>query len=186
MKRKYFTGTNTFTLLCIFALCMTFSDLAFGSVDGEVGAQSTGSANISVIIPALIKISNISNLNLGTFGGAGALQSDDQVCIYSNSSSGNYHVTASGSGTANAFALENGAGKQIAYALKWNDQPSTVGSVTLSSGVASGTQTGANSTSLNCDGSNNANFQVIIAEETLQTESSGVYNGLVTFVVEPD
>jgi len=160
--------------------------LAYSATDGTVGATSTGSTTISITIPTLVRITDVQNLNLGTFTGSGDLVADDSVCIYTNLAAATYKVTAVGNGLASAFTLKNAANDIIPYSVFWNDQPNASGGVELSTGVASGTQDGANTNSQTCVGpGNNANFRVRVLEASLLASPPEVYTGTLSLLIEP-
>lgn len=177
-----------FKFLFVFLLiaCSFYTSLAYSATDGTLGPTSTGSTTISITIPTLVRITDVQDLNLGTFTGSGDLSADDSVCVYTNLSAATYKITAVGNGISSAFTLKNAADVTIPYLVYWNDQPNTSGEVELDSGVASGTQDGANTSSQTCVGpGNNANFRVRILEASLLAAPPEVYTGTLSLLVEP-
>lgn len=168
----------------LFALSLIAPISAMAASDGTLGTTSTGTSTISVTVPALIKITGVADLALGTWAGSGAMTGNDDVCIYTNKAAGNYRVTATGSGGGGAFTITDGS-NTIAYTAAWNDVSGTTGQAALTSGTALNGQTGANTSSQTCGGSQNANFYISIAEAALLAAPSGAYSGTLTMVVEP-
>lgn len=160
----------------------------------DPGATSTGTSDISVTIPKLVKISGISDLTeAGYDGSAGGVDMDDDVCIYANlGAGGNYTVTISGGsngwggGTAAGFFVGNNANAQeIAYAVAWNDVTGTAGGVAVTHGVDLTTQTGY-SNAEDCGASTNANFRVTLTQANLLAVLNGTYTGTLTIVITPE
>jgi hypothetical protein len=177
-----------FSPLILFLLVMLWIGIGttYSATDGTLGATSSGSVGISITIPTLVRITNVQNLDLGTFTGSGDLSANDSVCIYTNLSAGTYKITASGDGTAGAFEVRNGSAVSLPYLVFWNDQPSPSGGIALVSGTASPTQGGADISSQTCSGlGNNANFMVRMLESVLQGAIPDVYTGTLSLVIEP-
>jgi len=169
--------------LAFLAFCSSTAPLQ-AATDGSLGASSTGDTDISLTVPDLVKIGGISDLAFGSYTGTGNISQDDDVCVWTNVTTADYVVTASGSGTASAFTLTDGS-ETIAYQVFWNDVAGTSGSVELSTGVASATQTGANTTALDCSGGVNANFQVTMSQSVLLAVAPNSYAGVLTLTIEP-
>jgi len=171
-------------LLALLGLLSSASSV-LGATDGTLGPTSAGDDNLSLEVPALAKISDIADMNFGNYSGTGALTLDDDVCVYVNASSGQYKVTAQGSGVASAFTLTDGS-QTIAYTVRWNNTSGTSGNAALTATVQSGTLTGANTASLTCGGGSNANFQVTMTQSALLNVKSSTYTGVLTLIIDPN
>jgi hypothetical protein len=154
------------------------------AADGTLGSTSTGVSTVTVTVPDLIKISSVADISFGTYAGSGDLNANDDVCVYTNKTGGAYRVTGTGSGAAGAFTLASG-GNTLSYAVFFNDQSGTTGEQSLTAGTPLGSQSGANTSSLTCGGSNDANFHVRIVEANLLAVPSGAYTGTLSLLVEP-
>lgn len=163
---------------------LSMSSFALAATQGDIGTTSTGSSDLDAEIPVLYKITDVADRDLGTFNGTAAMSSNDDVCIYSNDS-GNYKVTATGSGDASAFTLTAG-GNTLAYTVKWNDEEGTTGSESLTAGTAKTGQTGANQTDPACGTGMTANFEVTISQAEAILRPAGQYSGTLTFVIAED
>lgn len=81
---------------------------------GTVGATSTGSLDITLVIPALVVVNGLTNINLGTFDGVTAASGSSNACVRTNN--GTYNMTAT---SANgSFVLKQGT-NTIAYSVTW-------------------------------------------------------------------
>lgn len=160
---------------------------AYAASDGTLGATSTGTSIVSLTIGAVYQITGLADLALGTYGGAGDMTGNDDVCVYTNDVSGNYNVTITDDSTMSAagFSVQNaGATEDIAYSVDWNDVAGTVGSaaVTYNTQLAS---TGADTASATCSGGNNANFEVTVAAAALGAASADTYTATMSILIEP-
>lgn len=167
------------------SLGLLLSGYAFAATDGTLGATSTGTSDISLTVPELILISGMADVSFGTWSGSGDLDGNEDVCIYTNKAAGTYVVTATGDGAANAFTVTDGS-NTIAYAVAYNDVSGTTGEAALTTNVQSAQQSGADTSSQSCGGSDNANFHVTVTEANLLAAPAGAYSGTLTLVVEPN
>jgi len=98
----------------VFALTAASS---FAATPGSVGATSSGNLTIDVVIPSLIKIDGLQNINLGTYTGTGALTGSSPANVCTNGAA-TYKITAN-NGVA-AFVLTGATNSEtIPYTVKW-------------------------------------------------------------------
>lgn len=150
---------------------------------GSGRTRRSASVTLSVVIPPVIRISNIDDLMLGTFNGVNDLVLADTVCVYRNGGS-LYGITATGNGPGGAFAVANGA-VSVPYTVTWQD---TLGTLPLTPGVQAPGRGNANTTSATCSGgaANNATYTVRITAASLLTAlQPGAYTGVLTLMVIP-
>lgn len=163
-------------------LTVASASTAMAASDGNPGTTSTGTSVISVTLPQLIRIRQVSDHAFGSYAGTGDLNSNDTLNISMNYASGGYSVTGTGSGAASAFTITNGS-QTIAYNVYFNDVTGNTGEAPLVSGTPLGSQTGGavtlGATTLN------ANVHVEILEANLQNVNAGSYSGTLTLVVAP-
>lgn len=173
-----------FLRVSLASACLLISPTsAYCASDGALGAASTGSANISITIPTLLRIRRVQDQNLGIWLGSGDKAAANNVCVYTNAASGSYRVTLSGNGPGGSFAVSGPS--SIPYRVKWNDDKGTSGSVLATAGQALREQRNAETTDPSCP-TNNANYEVTIAASDLAGAKAGVYSGLLAIVIEPD
>lgn len=176
---------TTWNAVALAALMFGTTSEGFAATDGTVGATSTGTAEINVSIPQLIKISGLADLNFGTYSGSGDLDLNENVVVAGNDSSASptYRVTASGSGASSAFTVSNGT-ETLPYRVFFNDQAGIAGT-TETAATTPLTNQGGIHTSLGTN-TENANYRVLFAETALQNAAAGAYTGTLTLVVEPE
>ena len=95
-----------------------------------MGFNSTGTLDINLDVNDEVRISNLTDINLGVFTGVDAVGSS-AACVYRNGT-GNYQLTASGDGVAGAFTLTDGV-STVAYAVTYDDGG---GALAASTGIA--------------------------------------------------
>lgn len=132
-------------------------------------------------VHADVRISNMDNIGLGSWGGSGAVQSDDDVCIF-NDGGPNYLVTASGSGGGGAFQLVSG-GNNISYQMQFRG--SSGGFTTLTANSSQGFSS-ANQVSDTCGGSTNATIRISVPESNLLAAAKGSYSGILSIQIDPN
>ena len=160
--------------------------------DGSEGTvDSTGSMEMYLTIPDLVRLSNVGDITFSSYSGAGDLSSYDNVCIYTNDTQGHYQVTATGNhdstgGSGTAFYVASGT-YAISYSLSWNAATGG-GGTAMTAGSALTGRTNGDRTSQSCGSGTalNASFQVSFSRANLlHQKRAGVYEGAITFVVEP-
>lgn len=167
------------------ALALALPGAATAATQGTSGATSTGSVTISATVPGRVQISGLTDVAFGTVDPASAASQAQNVCVWSNTSGRGYSVTASGSGTANAFTLTDGA-NTLAYGVEWAGSSGQSSGTALVSGTALG---GLASTATNptCSSgpATTASLVVKMSAANLQAAVASSYTGTLTLVVAP-
>ena len=161
---------------------------ALASTDGAFGATSTGSVVINASVPGRVRISGLSDVTFALADPTAAASDAQDVCVWSNTNTRGYSITATGSGTANAFTLSSGALPVVPYTVEWASTSGQTGGTSLATGTA---LTGLTSTAINPDCSAgpaaSASLVVSMASSTLQGMTAGVtYAGTLYLVVAPE
>lgn len=159
---------------------------AYSVSQGTLDPTSVGSFNITVTIPERVQISGLEDFAFGQYPGNGNVEDDDDICVYSNSPTAGYRVTATGSGTSNAFTLTDGDSNTIPYTPFWNDEIGTTDAIQLFPNAITQTQTGANNQSYTCvTGGDSANVRVFINSADISGKPNGNYTGTLTLDIQP-
>ncbi len=153
---------------------------AFAATDGTPGFTSTGTVDISITVDDEVRISNMVDIQLGTFAGADASDSTG-ACIYRNSAP-TYQITASGSGAANAVTLTDGT-NSVAYSVTYSDGSAPD---SMTSGLALTGQAGADVDVACGNTGDNATVAVTVAAADAAALPAGAYTGTLTLVVAPN
>lgn len=172
------------------ALCVTgllANGAAVAATQGSLGATSTGSVAISASVPNRVQLSGLTDVSFLNQDPATPPASAQNVCVWSNTSTKGYNVTATGSGTASAFTLANGA-LTVPYTVEWAQTSGQASGTALATGTA---LTGQKSTATNAlcasGPSSTASLIVKMSTASLQTmQAATTYTGTLTLVVAPE
>jgi hypothetical protein len=161
---------------------------ATGATQGSFGASSTGSVSINASVPGRVRISGLSDVTFSNVDPSVAAVDSQSICVWSNTSTRGYSITATGSGTANAFTLTDGASPEVPYTVEWAETSGQTSGTSLTAGSA---LTGQASTAINSDctagPAASASLVVSMGSSTLQSMTTGVtYAGTLTLVVAPE
>jgi hypothetical protein len=159
---------------------------AFAASQGTLGATSTGTVAISASVPSRARITGLTDVAFTNQDPAVAASNAQNVCIWSNTATKGYTVTATGSGAASAFTLTNGSGT-VPYTVEWAGSSGQTTGTALSTGTASAalTTTAVNQT-CSAAPATTASLIVGISTASLGTMDAGSnYTGTLTLVVTP-
>ncbi len=92
---------------------------AHAANQGTLGATSTGDITITASVQARVRITGLADVSWTNQDPGTAATNAQDVCVWSNTSTKGYTVTASGDGASNAFTLANGA-LTVPYSVQWN------------------------------------------------------------------
>lgn len=170
------------------AAALLASAPAQASTQGSFGSTSTGSIAINASVPGRVRISGLSDVSFINVDPSSPASNAQNVCVWSNTSTRGYSITATGSGSGSAFTLSNGGNPAVPYTVEWAGNASQASGTGLASGAA---LTGLTSTATNSDcsagPSASASLIVTIGSSTLQSMVAGVnYTGTLTLVVAPE
>ena len=159
---------------------------ALAATQGSLGATSTGTVSISASVPARVRISGLADVAFTNQDPAAAASSAQNVCVYSNTATRGYSITATGDGTANAFTLA-GASTTVPYSVEWNPASGQTSGTSLTAGASLGSLT-STATQQQCASgpASSASLVVGISQATLESmQASTSYAGVLTLVVAP-
>ena len=160
--------------------------IAATPVQGALGTTSQGQIGISATIPASVQISKLSDMAFGTLDPSTATQLTENPCVWSNTTTKGYTITANGSGTANAYTLSNGT-TTVGYGVQWSGTSGVSSGTVLAAGTASPFVSTA--TSPVCASGPATSASLIVTFSTAQMQaavgSSTAYNGTLTLIVAP-
>lgn len=160
---------------------------ALAATQGTLGATSTGSISIGASIPNRVQLSKLTDVSFTNQDPSVAASNAQNVCVWSNTSTKGYNVTATGSGTASAFTLANGA-LTVPYSVEWAGSSGQSSGTALTTGTALAGLT-STATNLNCASgpATSASLIVKISTANLQSmQAATTYTGTLTLVVAPE
>lgn len=145
-------------------------------------STATSAADISVLIGGRVRISRLSDIDLGTWNGSGPLSGSTRMCVFHNDG-GRYSITPSSAHALNGQFRVSGAGSHIPYRVDFADDAGKQ-FTDVSSGKRLANLQG-HDRSPACQGGTNATLTVQFSEEALQAAASGSYGDTITLLVEP-
>jgi len=193
-------GIDTMTMHSLYnragGMCLLFvaaalaggfaSSPVLAASQGSLGATSSGSITITASVPNRARITGLSDVSFLNQDPATPASSAEDVCVWSNTATKGYTITATGSGAANAFTLSNGSGI-VPYSVEWAGTSGQTSGSALTAGTASSSLT---STAVNptCSSAPAASASLIVKMATadLGTMNAGSsYTGTLTLLVTP-
>lgn len=161
-----------------------FPLLSQAVTQGDLNPTSTAQFNVQIVIPEQVRISGLSDINFGTYSGTGNLESDQDICVYSNIVNGRYDITTQGDGAGNAYTLTNG-GDTIPYSVFWSPSTGPSGGTPMTATTTLTNQLNANTQTDDCSvGGLSANIRVLMNDADLHGISNGLYSGTLSVIVE--
>lgn len=176
-----------FSLLSAAAAAILPSGAALAATQGSLGATSTGTVTMTVSVPNRARITGLSDITFLNQDPNTAINAMQSVCVWSNTATKRYTVTATGSGAAQAFRLSN-AGLTVPYSVQWvGGTASTASGVPLVTNTASAAFTSA-ATEQSCASGVTASANLIVSLTTADLgamQAATDYTGTLTLVITP-
>lgn len=134
-----------------------------------------------------VRVTALSDIAFGTVAnlGADAVRSEN-VCLYADTPTNGYNVTAVGSGAGGSFQLSSGT-QTLAFDVAWSSAAGQSSGNLLSPNVPlAGQVSGAAQQTCNNGPATSASLIVILRASALASAAAGTYNGTLTLVVGPE
>lgn len=160
---------------------------AHAATQGSLGATSTGTVTITATVPNRAQITGLSDISFTNADPTTVASSAQNSCVWSNTATKGYSITASGSGTAGAFTLSSGALTPVPYSVQWAASSGQTSGTALASGTAlTGLTSTATRPTCNSGPATSSSLVVSIAASDLQEMvASASYTGTLTLLVTP-
>ncbi|HVJ70760.1 MAG TPA: hypothetical protein VM531_04490 [Sphingomicrobium sp.] len=180
------TGTIKTGMVALLLLGSTGT--AYASTQGTFGATSTGSVNINASVPARVRISGLTDVDLTNSDPSMNAAVAQNVCVWSNTATRGYRVTATGSGAANAFTLANGALPVVPYTVEWSGTSGqSIGTSLTTGSVLAGQTSSATVQDCSAGPASSASLIVRVGSSALQAmPAATTFTGTLTLVVAPE
>lgn len=175
--------------IALSALLATTS--AHAANQGSLGATSTGQVSITASVPARIQISNLSDITLSPTDLTATATSNQNVCVWSNTATKGYNITATGNnggGVGTAFAVGGASLTPVPYTVEWAGTTGQTSGTALTAGTnATGFTSNATSATCASGASPSASLIVRISAANLQAmRATTNYTGTLTLLVAPE
>lgn len=131
-----------------------------------------------------VRISSLADLSFGTVSdlSADSVQSES-LCLYSDTATNGYNVTATGGGPGGAFQLTSGI-SALAYEVQWNSASGRSSGVPLSPNVPlTGQASSASHQVCSTGPATSASLIVLLRSASLSSATAGTYTGTLTLLV---
>jgi hypothetical protein len=189
-------------ILCASALAIAVAAAPAFAQDGSLSSTSSSAeVDISTTIPKLVRISGLQDITLTASATdlantSGAYNRGQTFCVYSNDTmAGLYKLSVNGQAGAELntgeakYSLSGPEGQTLSFALWTSDVAANAyAGGTATPGVAKSFKTTsggqARTTTLNCNGTENASMNVRFTNARILAAVAGTYTGTLTFVVE--
>jgi len=134
-----------------------------------------------------VRITNLSDV---AFGSVGNLSVDSvsrqDVCVFANTATNGYTITASGSSGGGAFALSSGP-NLLGYEIQWSQSPGQSSGTQLTPNTTlTGLVSAATQQTCNAGPASSASLIVVLRASNLSSAAAGPYSGALVLVVGPE
>ena len=134
-----------------------------------------------------VRVTSLTDVAFGTIANLNtdAIQSQS-VCVYADTSTNGYNVTATGTGAGGAFQLFSGAAS-ISYDVLWSSSAGQTSGAQLTPNVPlTGQVSGATHQSCSNGPATSASLVVVLRSTALSSAQAGTYSGTLTLVIGPE
>jgi hypothetical protein len=164
------------------------SGAAQAANQGTLGSTSQGSVSINASVATRVQISGLSDVTFSGVDPSTPSSNNQNVCVWSNTATKGYNITATGDGTANAFTLSSASLPAVPYSVEWaGSSAQTSGTALTKSTALTGLTSTATRAGCAAGPSSSASLIVKMAAADLQSMTAGAsYTGTLTLVVAPE
>lgn len=177
---------NGLAATCVVGALLVGSAHAATSNPTNPGATATGTVDVTVLVPDVVWIQNLTAITLGYTPGSDAT-GNEPFCI--TSSTGNYDITITSAttGNGNTDVDANGPGGTVIYNVLFDDDAdASVGGSAVTTGTPIAGATSATGVPPSCAGGDNAAIFVTFPEAgNLAGAAAGSYTDELTLLVSP-
>ncbi|MEJ2451608.1 MAG: hypothetical protein P8047_13200 [Gammaproteobacteria bacterium] len=153
------------------------------AANGTAGTTSTGTMNLSVIVPKIVVIKNVTSPAAVTFNGSTAVNLSSSLCVGTNATGYTITATSTNAAAGAPFILSDGT-NTVAYNVAWaTSAGATTGTAFGSSGATQSYATGPVS-NIAC-AANNATAVITVPAANLQTAPASTYSDTLSLTVAP-
>jgi len=152
----------------------------------EFPSPTSFSISVSVGGFAKVQISHLDTVSFGQYSGTGNLSADESFCVYSEGINGAYRISlssASQDSSGNFYMTESASGDQLPLQIFFSDSGFGSGTIPMTSNYVSAI---GDFNDTNCSGNDNATLSMLLAASDLQSARSGIYQDVITILVEPE
>lgn len=167
---------------------------AHAASDGPLGATSSGTSDVQLIISEQVQITGLDDMNLDNgdttntyVPGGGNVSATTTFCVHYNNATGVDLTIDSLNGAGAGYLLDDGGGNQITYSLEVDEGAD--GGATGHAEAATIQYTGMADTTLLCGGGGTENNSIrtfVLDSGAPLGVPNGTYNDTLTFTIAPN
>ena len=152
---------------------------------GQIGSRSQASIRITAIAPARMQVVGSRSIGLAGLKGRDAAARPQRLCVWANTSSPRYSVTALSGAPSGDFSLVTAAGDRLPFTVEWADRAGASSGTRLEAGSP---LTGLSATAgAGCSGREAANASLIVKAAGRQKPAEPeAYTGTIMLVLAPE
>lgn len=167
--------------------CATLATPAYAATQGTLGTTSTGSIVITVQVASRVQITALNDVTFTGIDPSVTATNAQSNCVWSNTATKGYTITATGGGTGGAFTLRSGALTPVSYTVQWNQSTGQSSGTALSAGTASATfnSTATTPTCATAPATTSSLIVTIPSAQLLNMASLTNYSDTLTLLVSP-
>jgi hypothetical protein len=160
---------------------------AHAATQGTLGPTSTGSVTITATVPNRTQITGLTDVSFANADPPTAAVSNQSDCVWSNTATKGYSISATGSGPGGAFTLASGSLTPVPYSVQWNAAAAqTTGTPLVSGTPLPGLVSTATRPACTASPSSTSSLIISIAPTDLQSMvATSSYTGTLTLLVTP-
>ena len=167
--------------------CAAMAAPASAATQGSLGATSTGNITITVSVPSRVQITGLTDVAFTNVDPTATATNAQSNCVWSNTATKGYTITATGSGTSGAFTLASGSLTPVSYSVQWNQSTGQTSGTALTASTASSTfnSTATTPTCTTAPATSSSLVVSISSAQLLNMASLTTYTGTLTLLVSP-
>lgn len=131
-----------------------------------------------------VRITNLTDVAFGTVASLNTdAVSSQSLCLYADTNSNGYNITATGTGPGGTFALSSGL-SSLSYDVLWSSSPGQSSGTQLTPQVPlTGQVSTARQQTCNNGPATSASLVVVLRSAALSSATAGTYSGTLTLLV---
>jgi hypothetical protein len=143
------------------------------------GPASAASNKVRITTLSDVAFGTIANLSVDAVRG-------QSVCLFADTNTNGYNITATGTGSGGAFQLSSGA-QSMSYEVQWSSSPGQSSGTQLAPNVPlTGQVSSATHQTCSAGPASSASLVILLRSASLSSATAGTYNGTLTLVVGPE
>ncbi len=134
-----------------------------------------------------VRITQLGDIAFGTIANLSTdATRSESVCLFADTATNGYNITASGTGPGGAFELSSGL-SSMAYEVQWSSTPAQSSGTQLAPNLPlTGQASAATQQTCNNGPATTASLIIVLRTNALASATAGTYNGTLTLVVGPE